>query len=69
MDPSRRPKTSGECKHSSPVVVERVEGGGRVARCLACGHVGPVVGAAAEEALRGLRSASAGRERGVTPAW
>ena len=52
------------------MVVERAEGGGRVARCLACGHRGPVVDAAdAGAALRELRATRRRRDPKRGLAW
>lgn len=44
------------CAHSSPVVVDELEGGKKkVARCLRCGQCGPAVREGTDEALRALR--------------
>ena len=45
------------CVHCSPILVERVEQDGYVARCLVCGSVGPARGAP-EEAKDALQAAS-----------
>ncbi len=53
------------CDHHYPIVVEKVGGGGRRARCLGCGVGGPER-AGAEGAMLALREeARAGRRLGA----
>ena len=58
--------TFWHCEHSSPVLVEEVEEGGRkmIARCLRCKETGPIRGEA-EEALLALRNQGSGLRRRV----
>lgn len=51
-----------QCDHELPVVVERVVGEKKAARCLRCGQSGPAVGGGAEGALLALRSEARGGE-------
>jgi hypothetical protein len=50
---SRRRLSPGECDHTSPVAIDRLEGG-YAARCLMCGTVGPVR-ESSNEALKALQ--------------
>jgi hypothetical protein len=58
---TQTPVSSWRCGHVSPVLVEEVEGGKKIARCLLCGERGEVrVGS--EEALRALRDLARQRD-------
>jgi hypothetical protein len=49
------------CEHVSPILVEEVEDGKKIARCLQCGERGEVR-AGTEEALRALRDLARQRD-------
>ena len=56
MDSRKGPMGRWLCEHSSPVLVDEVEGGSKkIARCLVCGALGPPVRQGAQEALQALR--------------
>jgi hypothetical protein len=61
---SRRTQTTmspWQCGHFSPVLVEDVDGGKKIARCLQCGERGKI-SEGSEEALRGLRDRARQRD-------
>ena len=59
--PTRTPGSTWRCEHVSPVLVEEVEDGKKIARCLQCGERGEVR-AGTEEALRALRDLARQRD-------
>jgi hypothetical protein len=52
------------CGHISPVAVEEVEGG-KIARCLVCGELGPVR-EGSEEVVRALRDRARQRDEALS---
>jgi hypothetical protein len=57
---TQTPVSFWQCGHYSPVVIEETEGG-KIARCLVCGELGPVR-EGSEEALGALRDRARQRD-------
>ena len=62
---NKTPMSIWRCRHSSPVVVDEIEGGKKSARCLVCGERGPVR-EGSEEALRALRDRARERDESLS---